>query len=164
MLWKTSAAISFFAFFVCWHEITIISSSLWKIGEKKEVFTHVTWLHEKREKQENLKMTGNWKSSGNFRSTFFVFFFIYHHHPIWVNKKEKRGTDLFWEKCWRQNSHIIYFNAHMYYTICTVTTRMARAKLWMFGKLLKLTLNEKIATILPKGKKSFSILQSFIFL
>ena len=51
----------------------------------------------------------------------------------------------------------------MYYTICTVTTRMARAKLWMFGKLLKLTLNEKIATILPKGKKIFQHFAEFHF-
>ena len=111
-----------FAFFVCWHGITIISSSLWKICEKKEVFTHVTWLHEKREKR-----VLRWPEIENLQAIFVqlfcfwdIIFFIYHHHPIWVNKKEKRGAaeaDLFWEKCWRQNSHIIYFNAHMYYTL-----------------------------------------------
>ena len=57
-----------------------------------------------------------------FSFNFFLFFSLYTIIiPFESIKKEKReeeaSSNLFWEKCWRQNSHIIYFN--------TRTTRTA---------------------------------------
>ena len=148
MLWKTSAELRVFRLLTRNHHNFFQSlKNLWEKGGF-HTCDLIAW-----EERETRKMTGNWKSSGNFRSTFFVSEILFSLYTIIIpfesikKRKEELLKLIFFGKNAGGKTLISSILTLTCTILCKVTTRMARAKLWMFGKLLRLALKNEMRRI-----------------